>query len=198
MTDEPSLMDARHGIGGNDPPVQPQEFAELIERMEAAFQPTLEAKIAKYIAAASDIPQPIKGRELAEAAVLLVKQINLAIDAADTMRKDFKDPHKRAGEAVDAYFNGEAGGLTRAKANALRALNNWMAAHPEIEKLQTEYGQTAYRKGGIEITVDDISEVPASFLMLDEAAVKAHLKKNPETPKILGLTVTKTSTTIVS
>jgi hypothetical protein len=188
MADEP-------GLGHNQPPPDDAfDVDAIVAKLVSGYGDEAQPRIAKLAETAEDIPVPIQGQTLAESVTLLVKQILVADQQAETARKNYKEPYLGGGRAVDTYFGQLTSPLRRAKAVAARALTQYLNAHPEIDEIKGEYGQTAFRRIVKKVKIADPTRVPTRFWIIDEKAVEKAVKEGDEVP---GVEVTEEMQAVV-
>ena len=117
-------------------------------------------------------------------------------EAADAAARAAENDEARAAavRAQEEAADAEAAAKATEKATA-------KAEKPTKANLTGEYGgSTAYGKKGWDFEVENLSAVPTAFLVLDEKAVREHIKEAKdagETPAIPGIRFTETNKTIV-
>lgn len=169
------------GVGHNNPPdTSLMGLDELEQHLLAEFR-NLNIKTGE-ITVASDDPKrlEISTEAKAERVATFIKQINITKKKADELRKNIRAPYSECASAVQGAYKGIETNLDEAKDKAVKKLLAWLQAKldkGEDPTVRSDYGQTAFMRETLEVTLVDIKDVPDKYLTINVAAIKKDYKK---------------------
>lgn len=131
------------GIGHNRKPLDHGE--EVREKLAEDYQ-DLNLKVAGLLNEARALPKKIADDEAHDVSIEIVKKLRDELKAAETARKEEKEPHLARGKAVDLFFNDIKGRLDKAIDILLGRIRIYLDAKAEAERIAREKSAEAERK----------------------------------------------------
>ncbi len=178
------------GIAHNKPPDTSLMGPDELKLYLLAEFRNLRLKTNEITGAASD-PKRVKcdSETQAEKLATFIKQINVTEGKADDLRKVIRGPYVECASMVQVCVKELTTDLDDAKTTALKGLTKFMLDN-KIDKIKSDYGQTAFLLKSYKVEVTNLLNVPTEFLKIDEAAVKRAYKKEPN-KMISGIKITE-------
>lgn len=102
--DTATTLDARHGIGGNKPPLErPAKPIDIHADLDQRY-PQIDARAKELTISAESVPAVINDDDTCGKAQELVKQIRVHVSTCKATRKIEKEPYDDGGKAVSGWF----------------------------------------------------------------------------------------------
>jgi len=182
-------------LGHNNPPdTSLMGLDELNEYLLSEFR-NLNIRTGEITVTADNADKlKISTETKAERVATFIKQINITKKKADELRKQIRAPYSECASAVQGKYKEIEENLESAKDKAVEQLLAWLQMKIDIGEdphVRSDYGQTAFIRETLKITVLNIKEVPAEFLLINESAIKKACKKSSKAIPGLGITTIK-------
>lgn len=176
------MNDTAPMLGHNLPP---SDAELLIEALAASSHPARQR--AEQLAASAG-RCVVNDAESAGKATLLVGLIVTAKETLEAQQHAAKAPYAALATAAFGYFKPALAALVDAKAAVLAMIADYAheraalaaASGMVAPPIASAYGQRVVERRTWAYTIAKLDDVPRSFLMINEAAVKAHIKARPQ------------------
>ena len=137
-----AAVDARHGIGGNNPPIEEQVVLDLAEALSEAG---LTSRIDALIASAGRAPE-ITSHEIAGRYADMIKQMSAAGKAVEAEREKFNRPLLNAQRALKGRADAIIAPLSEAERGARAKVKRFDDAEAEKERQRAAEAALARRR----------------------------------------------------